>query len=108
MIIRHIFGSLKIDKPSYLEIAAFDPYKFSNAAHFYVHGSHGVAVESDPVLFANIAKAWLRDINLNVGVAAKNGEADIYLLSHSTMNTLSQQHANLMTLTHSATPLSNQ
>ncbi len=93
MIIRHIFGSLKITKPSYLEIGAYDPYKFSNTAHFYLNGSRGITVEPDPVLFANIARARPRDINLNAGVAAKKGEASIYLLNPSTLNTFSQQHA---------------
>lgn len=93
IIIRVLFDNLKIPNPSYIDIGAYHPYIFSNTAHFYEKGSSGINIEPNPKLLDEFIKERKRDINLNLGIAEKNGELNYYIMSDSTLNTFSEYEA---------------
>lgn len=86
--------SLKIDKPSYLDIGAHDPVYLSNTNLFYQKGCVGVCVEPDPVLFKKIRGKRKRDTCINAGIGV-GGErvADFYVMTTKTLNTFSKEEA---------------
>lgn len=96
MIINHIFCTLGIKKPSYIDIGAHDPYHLSNTAYFYENGSTGVNIEPNPVLFKNIQKIRKKDLNLNIGIWDQSGKLDFYLMNASTMSTFSKEEADAL------------
>jgi FkbM family methyltransferase len=93
LIVRYLFHTLHKEKPSYLDIGAYDPYLFSNTAFFYIRGSQGICVEPDPDLYHRLKTARPRDTVLNVGIGPESGEATIYLMEPSTLNTFSRKQA---------------
>jgi FkbM family methyltransferase len=93
LIVKYIFDVIGISNPSYLDIGAHHPFSLSNTALFYKMGSRGVNVEPDPVLFLEIAHNRKRDINLNIGVAEKEGILDFYIIDNPVLNTFSKKEA---------------
>ncbi|MGH2719570.1 MAG: FkbM family methyltransferase [Actinomycetota bacterium] len=59
----------------YIDVGANDPVAYSVTKHFYDLGWHGINVEPSELHFAALEGARLRDVNLNVALAAKPGEA---------------------------------
>lgn len=92
-IISFIFEALKISKPSYVDIGAFSPFRFSNTAKFYYNGSHGINIEPNPDNFKLFQKYRKRDINLNIGIAKTTGNLKYYMLDAPTLNTFSEKDA---------------
>lgn len=95
IIIDFIFGQLKMEKPSYLDIGAHHPTFLSNTYLFYLKGSRGVNIEPDPALIKAFNEKRSEDINLNVGIGFDKEEeqADFYLMSAKTLNTFSREEA---------------
>ncbi len=94
MIIDFIFGQLRKEKISYIDIGCHHPTYLSNTAFFYENGSRGVCVEPDPFLFKTIADVRKEDICLNAGIGVDDKtEADFYILSERTLNTFSKEDA---------------
>jgi FkbM family methyltransferase len=93
LIVKFVFNSLGIKKPSYLDIGAHQPYYISNTALLYQNGSRGVNIEPDPNLFTGINRARRKDINLNCGVGKREGVMDFYVVNASTLNTFSKEEA---------------
>lgn len=94
LILNHIFESLKIEKPAYLDIGAHDPKYISNTYFFYERGARGVLVEPDEELCRRIRRARRKDICLNVGVSVDAREkADFYVMNSRTLNTFSKEEA---------------
>jgi FkbM family methyltransferase len=94
MIIDFIFKALEISCPTYLDLGAHHPRRFSNTHSLYMAGSHGVNVEADPTLHQIFLKERPRDSNLNIGVGviAKNF-LPFYIMSATTLNTFSKEEA---------------
>ncbi len=80
---------------------AHSPFYFSNTAYFYQKGCRGVNIEPNPLLFKNFIKYRKNDVNLNIGVADKEGELDFYVMSASTMSTFSLVNAQNLEREHS-------
>ncbi|MCL2226757.1 MAG: FkbM family methyltransferase, partial [Oscillospiraceae bacterium] len=76
----YTFKALSIDKPSYIDVGANDPYAGSNTALMCKHGCKGINVEADPNLISKFYKERPNDINLNVGVGAKHGTMPFYFI----------------------------
>lgn len=94
LIMDHIFQALRIERPSYLDIGAHHPQHFSNTSFFYSKGSRGINIEPDPALFEAFLADRREDINLNIGVAAVPGEADLYIMNQPALNTFIKEEAN--------------
>jgi FkbM family methyltransferase len=93
LLVKFIFDSLGIKNPSYLDIGAYHPFKFNNTALFYMNGSRGINIEPDPDLFTEFIRFRREDINLNLGVAEREGHEDFYIISAPTLNTFSAETA---------------
>lgn len=93
MIARFVFDTLKIAKPSYLDIGAHHPSYLNNTRTFYDAGASGVNIEPDPDLHARFASERPRDVNLNIGIGDRAGEVDFFVMSARTLNTFSAEEA---------------
>lgn len=94
MIADFIFGAIQIQHPTYLDLGAHHPRRYSNTHHFYRSGSRGVNVEADPSLHERFIMERPSDINLNVGVGVGNaGVLPFYVMSVPTLNTFSKEEA---------------
>lgn len=93
-IIKFILDALGVANPSYLDIGAHHPVRYSNSYLFYRNGCHGVCVEPNPRLFAQLQNVRPKDVCLNVGVAGTHQEAvPFYELSSDTLSTFSEIEA---------------
>ena len=92
-LIRFLFGELRVDRPSYLDLGAYDPFHLSNTALLHGQGSRGINVEPDPLSFASFLKHRPRDVNLNVGVGVEPGTLTFYRMSARTLSTFSEATA---------------
>lgn len=78
----------------YVDIGAYDPTRFSNTKRFYLKGWNGINLEPDPIRIKNFYKERRRDINLNIGIANKNGLLNFFKFSPQTLSTFSKDSAN--------------
>lgn len=91
IIIKFLFDYKKVNKPSYIDVGAYDPFHYSNTALLYLNGSRGINVEPNPENFKNFVEFRTEDINLNVGIADKDGYLDYYFIDAPTLNTFSKE-----------------
>lgn len=94
LIVAFIFDTLRIGRPSYLDIGANHPRRLNNTYAFYRRGGRGVCVEPDPSLHRLFRLLRPRDICLKVGVGiTEESEADFFVMSNRTLNTFSREEA---------------
>jgi FkbM family methyltransferase len=94
VIMSFLCNSLKIRKPTYLDIGANDPVIMSNTYLFYKKGLSGVLIEPNRELYKKIKRKRDRDIVLNVGVGINNQTCvDFYKMSTHTLSTFSKEEA---------------
>jgi FkbM family methyltransferase len=87
LIIDFLFYQMGIEKPGFIDIGAHHPKYINNTYLFYLKGSRGISIEPDPSLIAQFNSVRKDDINLNIGIGDKNGEADFYIMNEPTLNT---------------------
>jgi FkbM family methyltransferase len=63
-----------INKGFYVDIGANDPVDDSVTKYFYEKGWNGINIEPNKNLFEKLEHARPRDINLNIGIAEKEGK----------------------------------
>jgi FkbM family methyltransferase len=78
MAILNIFHCLGIEKPSYIDVGANDPYEASNTALLYLRGSRGINIDANPHLKTVLESERPEDTNLSVGVGAEPGILTYY------------------------------
>ena len=94
LIARFILDALRVTRPNYLDLGAYDPVRLSNTYHFYARNSRGVCVEADPGLASRFAEVRPRDRVINVAVSDHtSGRAKFFAMSEASLNTLSQAEA---------------
>lgn len=93
LILRFVFDSLGIARPTYLDIGANDPVRFSNSYLFYRQGAVGTCVEPDPRLAAQLRRKRTRDRVLELGVGAREGSLPFYVMSDPVLNTFNRVDA---------------
>jgi len=93
MIIKFIFNAQGNRKLTWIDIGAHHPTWINNTAYFYENGFYGINIEPDPELIKEFYKKRKNDINLNIAIADKAGEADFYIMDSRTLNTLSKEEA---------------
>jgi FkbM family methyltransferase len=80
LILRHLFGNLGIERPTYLDIGANNPRACSNTYYFYRQGGSGVLIEPNPRLSRRLSSVRPRDIVVQAGVGlTTESEADLYV-----------------------------
>lgn len=81
LILANIFDFLKIPRPTYLDIGAWDPITDSNTYLFYLRGSRGVLVEPNPAYFKKLKETRKGDVVLAIGIGVTDQEnADYYII----------------------------
>lgn len=80
-------------KGFYLDIGAYDPFRFSNTMHFYKKGWRGISVEPNSERFRLFPVHRPEDINLNMGIGVKNGKMIFYRIDPPTLSTFSKFQA---------------
>ncbi|MDE6432904.1 MAG: FkbM family methyltransferase [Lachnospiraceae bacterium] len=78
IIIKSVFDSIGISKPSYIDVGACHPHMSSNTMLFYTNGSRGINIEPDVSLKEEFAHYRPEDVNLFVGIAAEKGTGTFY------------------------------
>lgn len=80
----------KRGKGFYVDVGAYDPDRFSNTKRFYLKGWRGINIEPNPNSFLKFKNDRARDINLNIGIAKKNGYLDFFTMFPDTLSTFSK------------------
>ena len=93
LIVKFIFDTISIAKPSYIDIGAHDPFLISNTALFSELGSTGINIDPDVNLLEKIKAVRPKDINLNLGVGPEKSSMNLYIMSEKALNTLSKKEA---------------
>lgn len=84
---------LKVEAPTYLDVGAAFPVQGNNTYLLYFSGAHGVLVEPNPALAAQLRTTRPRDIvvEAGIGVTAQT-EADYYeIIGNPMLNTFSPE-----------------
>ncbi len=80
IIVDYLFNSLKISRPSYLEIGTNQPRICNNTYNFYKKGCKGVCIEPDIEMVRIIKQQRPKDTILNIGIGTRDQEnAEFYL-----------------------------
>lgn len=95
LIVEFIFNQLGINKPSYLDVGAHDPFYLSNTAIFYKKGCRGINIEPDFELYNNFTSIRTEDLNLNIGIGDSSDELDFFIMNVPTLNTFSAEQVEL-------------
>lgn len=77
----------------YIDVGAYDPSRMSNTKRFYLRGWTGINIEPDPAKMKKFYKSRPRDINLNLGVANRDGKLTYYRFVPDTLSTFSKEVA---------------
>ena len=67
----------------YVDIGAFHPEKHSNTFALYRYGWSGINIDAMPGVMQEFSKQRPRDINLEIGVAEKEGMLDFFIDSEN-------------------------
>ena len=86
VILQRIFAN--VDAGFYVDIGACHPIHDSVTQHFYLRGWHGINVEPQPELFAELQRERARDTNLNICVGCTPGKQTLYITADQGTSTL--------------------
>jgi FkbM family methyltransferase len=59
----------------YVDVGAFDPFRWSNTCLLYQRGWRGLNIEPDPDAIGRFERYRTRDVNLQIAVSSTSGEA---------------------------------
>ncbi|EMY61817.1 methyltransferase FkbM domain protein [Leptospira terpstrae serovar Hualin str. LT 11-33 = ATCC 700639] len=85
MVLRDFFGDKR--NGYYVDIGAYDPFRFSNTNHFYELGWNGINIEPSPDGFKKFEIHRKRDLNLNIGIGLEESELIYYRFEEAALNT---------------------
>jgi FkbM family methyltransferase len=77
----------------YVDVGAFDPYRYSNTMRFYKRGWRGINIEPDTERWKHFLSARKRDVNLNIGIAATKKSLLYYRIDPPTLSTFQKVQA---------------
>lgn len=89
IIVQYLFDSLKIEKPTYLDIGTNQPLICNNTYHFYAKGCYGVCIEPDKNMVDVIKKKRPGNTILNIGIGLSDSPAATFYLFPSDVNSWS-------------------
>lgn len=94
MILRDLFGDKK--NGYYVDIGAYDPFRFSNTNFFYELGWIGINVEPSPDGFQQFEIHRKRDKNLNIGIGLEESELVYYRFEEAALNTFDAERVKFL------------
>jgi FkbM family methyltransferase len=77
----------------YVDVGAYDPYRFSNTMRFYRRGWSGIVIEPNTEHWRRFVVVRPRDISLNCGVGEKKGMLTFFSMDPPTLSTFSSKQA---------------
>lgn len=86
-------NAVGLEKPSYLDIGAYDPWFINNTALFYKNGSRGWNIEPNFRLYEKFLKDRKEDGNLNIAIGATTGRCTLYEMSQASLSTILEDEA---------------
>jgi FkbM family methyltransferase len=89
----NLLRNFGVNAPSYVDIGANHPIKFSNTYLMYLLGGRGINIEPDPEAAEAISRARPNDITINAGVAADEGDKEFFIMSTNVANTFIRSEA---------------
>jgi FkbM family methyltransferase len=94
LVAAHLFNSVGVEKPTYLDIGAFDPVNDNNTYLFYLAGCRGVLVEPNKAITERLKSARPGDTVLVAGIGTdETSEADYFMLDNPGLNTFDREQA---------------
>jgi len=94
LVAASLFNGLGVEKPTYLDIGAFEPVYHNNTYLFYLAGGRGVLVEPNAALTDRLKKERPEDKVLVAGIGTDDAEAaDYYMLDNPGLNTFDKEQA---------------
>jgi FkbM family methyltransferase len=86
-----VIDKLLENKPKgfYVDIGAFDPFRFNNTMRFYQKGWKGINIEPNIEKWKRFKQIRPLDINLNVGIGQKKEKRSYYSMDPETLSTFS-------------------
>jgi FkbM family methyltransferase len=98
LVINSLRLMIGIDKPTYLDIGAYEPIRSNNTYLFYRLGGRGVLVEPNVSLTSKLRRKRPGDTVLAVGIGVDDTPAaDYYVLSEPELNTFDKEQAERLT-----------
>lgn len=92
LVVRGLLEMLMIEKPSYLDIGAYEPIRSSNTYLFYRKGGRGVLVEPNVALVPKLARKRPGDVVLNAGIGLDDiPAADYFVTNDPQLNTFDRE-----------------
>lgn len=77
----------------YVDIGAHHPQRFSNTYKFYLAGWRGINIDPMPNIMKKFDEIRPRDINLELGIASKEGTLTYYIFDEPALNTFDEDCA---------------
>ena len=97
LIIDYVFNLRGIQKPTYIDEGANEPFSLNNTAIFYQRGCRGVNIDANPFLIQSFNLRRPGDININVGIHEIEGSLKFYIINDHTLSTFSKEEADIVT-----------
>lgn len=94
MVLRDLFGDKKDGR--YVDIGAYDPFRFSNTNYFYELGWTGINIEPSPDGFKKFEIHRKRDQNLNIGIGLEESELVYYRFEEAALNTFDAERVKFL------------
>src|SRR5262245_3817998 len=95
IIALNLLRSLKVEKPSYLDVGAYLPILNNNTYLLYREGGRGVLVEPNVDCISDLKSKRPGDVVLNVGIgfSPQESEAEYFVMNYPQMNTFDGDEA---------------
>lgn len=94
MVLRDFFGDKR--NGYFVDIGAYDPYRFSNTNYFYGLGWTGINIEPSPDGFKRFEIHRKRDKNLNIGISLEESELIYYRFEEAALNTFDTERVKFL------------
>lgn len=94
LILNELIG--KTGPGFYVDIGAFDPWRFSNTAFFYAKGWRGLNVDARPGFKILFDQERPNDMNIECAVGGKNGAVKFYSFDEPALNTTCKKRATFL------------
>jgi FkbM family methyltransferase len=98
LVANGLLTAIGIQKPSYLDVGAYEPIRSNNTYLFHRRGGRGVLVEPNVALTDKLRQKRPGDTVLAAGIGLDDtSEADYYVLSDDELNTFDKEQADRLT-----------
>ncbi len=93
-----LLSAIGVDKPTYLDVGAYEPIRSNNTYLFHRRGARGVLVEPNVALTDKLKRKRPGDTVLVAGIGIDDSPAaDYYVLSDDELNTFDKEQAERLT-----------